>query len=75
MNPPKLVQLDPPGPYILPAVETYQATTIAQGRLPVQLRLFLENGTELHLPIAAHAFEKLLHDFHGLHEARLKNQR
>lgn len=73
---PKPIQLDGPGPFETPAVEGFLGLGTLADRGPAQtLRFVLSGGSELRLPIAAHAFDKLLGQFAALHEARLKAEK
>ena len=68
------IQLDGGGPFETPAVSGFLGLAILADRPRVQtLRFALEDGSELHLPIANNAFEKLLSQFAGLYEARRKS--
>jgi len=46
----KPVRLAGDGPFVTPAVEGCLGLAISGGRLPVQIRLVLSGGQELHLP-------------------------
>jgi hypothetical protein len=71
----KLVQLDPPGPYVLPEAVGFQGLVLVQGQRPTQMRFALADGSILHLPIAEHAFDKVLRQFASLYEAREKEKK
>lgn len=76
MPAPKHLQLDGLGPFLAPAVVGFLGLTIAEGRLPVQMRFRLEDGSELHLPIQEAALDKLMGQFAGLHaEAQREEDR
>ncbi len=56
---PKLVQLEPPGPYETPIVEAFLGLMVSQGELPPRVCLVLQGGTELRIPVSPEAQEKL----------------
>ncbi len=56
---PKLVQLEPPGPYRTPVVEAFLGLMAFQGELPPQACLVLQGGIELRIPLHQEALEKL----------------
>lgn len=70
---PVLLRLDGPGPYTTPAVEGFLGLAMPEGRLPVQIRLVLSGGSELLLPIAEPAFDKLIAQFASLHAEKDKS--
>ena len=67
--------VDGPGPFVLPKVEGFLGLVLAGGQQPVQMRFVLEGGSELHLPIAEYAFDKLLRQFAALRDAKDKESR
>ena len=62
-DPPRPVQVDPPGPYETPVVEAFLGLAISQGELPPRACFLLQGGIELRLPIDTAALESL---YHGL---------
>ena len=56
---PKPIQLEPPGPYVLPTVEGFLGILPSEGQLPVRIRLRLEGGLELQMPTTEHVLTAL----------------
>jgi hypothetical protein len=59
MHDPMPIQLEPPGPHILPAVEEFLGILPAQGQLSIRIRLHLEGGLELQMPTTGRALTQL----------------
>ncbi|QIG51341.1 hypothetical protein G5V57_28685 [Nordella sp. HKS 07] len=64
------VQLTGDGPFVMPAVVSYLGIALPAGRRTTQIRFILEDGSELHLPIAGVAYNKLLAQFAMLYAER-----
>ena len=56
---PAPVQLDPPGPYVVPTVEGSVGLGLDQDTGQSQLRLALQGGTELRIPLTNAAYQRL----------------
>jgi hypothetical protein len=57
---PKPVQLQPPGPYVLPVADSFLALALAPGTGPVQQLRFVDAaGAEFHVPLSQRAYNKL----------------
>ena len=68
---PKLVRLEPPGPYITLVAEGFLGLAISPSQGSTQmLRFVLSDGLELHLPLSDTAYERLEDQLAGLRLAR-----
>ena len=58
---PKLLRLDPPGPYVTQVVEAFRpALGYPPGEgLPIRLCFILSNGVELHLPVSVEIADEI----------------
>ena len=63
-----LVQLKGGGPFVTPVAEGFLGLVVSQARLPVQIRLVLAGGQELHVPIKELALRRLHKQLHGLYD-------
>lgn len=59
MSQPVQIQLDGSGPFVAPTAIGSHGLAISGGQLPAQIRLVLEGGSILHLPIEEFALQKL----------------
>ena len=67
------VQLSGAGPFEMPEVVDYLGLAYPMTTTLVQVRLLLEGGNELHLPIQSLALDKLVKEMAALHNKKKKN--